>query len=215
MVIGGMRVSVLRVLHQPGNRTPESRTAVVGEAVLDALSELQCPALGRRLLREAVSVLEHRRPAVAVEVMHCAAAADDQVTLLAQRADGAADAHVEVRVEAGVHGDEGRGRALVGEHADEDEVGVVNPLESRVRSSLETGVVEDGEHALAGGEVGFKLVVDVFGRVDVGNGGFARTGVHGDVDGVLADGVPVSAHHDHAFDVVGEGCVAAGFPVVC
>jgi hypothetical protein len=215
MVISSMCVSELRVLHQPRNRTPESRAAIVSEAVFNTLSELERPALRGRLLRKAVSVLEHGRPAVTVEVVHGAAGADDKVALLAQLVHGAADAHVEVRIEAGVHRNESRGRALVGEHADEDEVSVVDPFESRIRASLEACVVEDCEDALAGGKVCFEFVVDVFGRVDVGDGGFTRFGVHGDFDCVFADGVPVGAHHDYAFDVVGESRVAAGFPVVC
>lgn len=57
------------------------------------------------------------------------------------------------------------------------------------------------------------MVVDVFGGVDVCHGGFSRFGVHGDLD-FGAGGVPVCAHHDYAFDVVGEGFVACLFPVV-
>lgn len=49
--------------------------------------------------------------------------------------------------------------------------------------------------------------------MDVGDEGFGRGGVRGDLDGV-AEAVPVGAHHDDAFAVVGEGFVAAFFPVV-
>ena len=99
---------------------------------------------------------------------------------------------MEVRVVPRIHRDDGGGRAFVREHADEDEEGVVDPIEGRVCGGVEAGGVEHGDDAVGHGEVGDELVGDVFGRVDVGDGGFGGFGVGGDLD-FVAEGGPVSS----------------------
>ena len=49
------------------------------------------------------------------------------------------------------------------EHPDQDQICVVDPLELVVASGVEAGVFEHGDAAFSQGEVGFELVVDVFG----------------------------------------------------
>lgn len=65
---------------------------------------------------------------------------------------------MEVRVVSSIHGDNCRWGALLGEHPDEDEEGVVDPVEGRVFRGIETGGLEHAEHALGHGEVGNEFV---------------------------------------------------------
>ena len=60
--------------------------------------------------------------------MHGAASADDEVALVAELGEDAAYAGMQMRIKARVHADDGCGRALFREHADEDEICVVDPV---------------------------------------------------------------------------------------
>lgn len=88
--------------------------------------------------------------------MHRAAGADHERLFgeLAERAQRGADLDVEVGVVARVHGDDGRRGAAVGEHADEDQIGVVDPVESGVWFCVEAGGLEHGDNAGRHREVG-------------------------------------------------------------
>lgn len=67
-----------------------------------------------------------------------------------------------VRIEAGVHGNECRGRTAVGKHADENKIRVVDPFERGIRSSVETSVSEERDAFFGRREVRIEFVVDVF-----------------------------------------------------
>src|SRR6187402_1976194 len=69
---------------------------------------------------------KHLVPVVAVQVVHGAAGAHEEHIFFPQRAEGCADLDVVMGVVSCVHADDGRGRGAVGEHADEDEIGVVD-----------------------------------------------------------------------------------------
>lgn len=178
------------MLHQPGHRPPQLRAIILTDDILNRLAELKGPVPRRRLHRKVVAVPDHGRPLVAVQIVDSAPGADQEIFLLAERAQRFADAHMVVGVEAGVHADDcGRG-AATGKHPDEDQVGVVDPVEFGVGAGVEAGGLEHGDTAAGGGEVGVKGVVGVFGWVDVGDGGFGGVGVRGDFDHV-AEAVPV------------------------
>lgn len=146
--------------------------------------------------------------------MDGAAGADEEVVLVAQGAQGGADLDVEVWVKAGVHADDGGGRTgrRVGEHADQDQVGVVDPLEGGIGGDGEAGVAEHVDAARGGGEVRVGPPVLVGGEWDEWAGRFARRRVGGHFDAV-ANTVPVRAHDDDALDAVGECLVAALLPI--
>ncbi len=93
-----MGVSVMRVFHQPGDCSPESRTTVLCDAIFDRLPELQQGLLRGVQLRKVVPVQDHWLPSVAVEVVDSAAGADEQVSFIPQRAETGADLHVEMWV---------------------------------------------------------------------------------------------------------------------
>ena len=121
---------------------------------------------------------------------------------------------MQMRVESRVHTDDSGGWTFFRKHADEDEIGVVDPVKGVVWASINTLFSQRGNAFLSALEVGDKLIVLVLAGVDVGNGGLCGLGVHGDVDAVYAASVPVGAHHDDAFEAVRKGFVATGFPVV-
>lgn len=104
-------------------------------------------------MAQGLPVQQHVCPSVAVQVMDCAARADEQVALLAERAQRSADLDVVVRVVAGVGGDDGHGRAggEVGEHPDEDQEGVVDPFEVCIGADGEAFGGEHGDAARGGG----------------------------------------------------------------
>ena len=141
--------------------------------------------------------------------MDGAAGADEEVVLVAQGAQGGADLDVEVGFEAGVHADDGGGRTggRDGEHANQDQVGVVDPLEGGVGGDGEAGVAEHVDAARGGGEVRVGRPVLVGGERDEWTWRFARGGVGGYFD-AIAQTVPVRAH-----DAVGKRLVAALLPV--
>lgn len=94
--------------------------------------------------------------------MHCTARADYEIVFFSKRAESLADAHVVVRIEARVHGDECCWWAAVGKHADEDEICIVDPIEIGISGNVEAGVFEEGDASFAGLEIGVEFVVDVF-----------------------------------------------------
>lgn len=187
-----MRIPVERVLHEAGHRATEPRSAVVSDDVLDGLAKLHGPVLRRTFLGEVVRVVYHWRPMVSVQVVYRTAGTYDQVPLLPQRAQNLPDLDMEVRIVASVHGDEGCGRAAVGKHADEDEIGVVDPVEGRIPRGSQPSFVQHCNASLSCLQVGLQLVVDVFGRVDVGNRRFGWVWVGRHFDSVVW-GIPVRA----------------------
>lgn len=190
MVIRRVRVPIQRVLHQPGHSPPQARAAIIPDDILDRLAELERPRLGRALLGEVVREAQHRHPVVAVEVVHGAAGPDDQVVLLAQRTQRCPQLHVEVRVVALVGRNQRGGRAARREHADKDEVRVVDPVEGGVARGREPGFLEERNAALGCGQIWVELVVDVLAGVYVGYGRLAGVGICGDVN-FITRGVPV------------------------
>lgn len=204
MIIRRMRIPILRMLHQPRHSASHLRPArTLHHNILNSLTELQRPVLRRRLHGKVIAEPQHRRPPIAVEVVHGATGADDQVVLATELAERGADFHVVVGVVAGVGGDDGGGWAGVREHANENEVDVVDPLEGVVAGGFETGLREEGDAPVGGGQVGVELVVDVFGGVDVGNGAFAWVRVRRDFNAVAVAG-PVGALGG-VVSVVGDG----------
>ena len=151
---------------------------------------------------------------VAVQIVHCAASPDQKVAVLTEGSNQCAYARVQMRIEARVHADDGGGWAAAGEHADQDEVGVVNPVKGLVGAGVDATFPQRCDAFLAGGQVRDELIVLIFARVDVGHGRLCGLGVHGYVDPVYSPCVPVRAHHDNAFDAALQRLVAAGFPVV-
>ena len=113
-------------------------------------------------MSEIVSILQHGTPDVAVEIVDRAARADDKVIFFAERSKRGADFHVVVRIKAGVHGDDCCWRAAIWEHPDEDEVGVMDPIEVRVGFDIETFCFEHLNASVCSRNVGVKLVVGVF-----------------------------------------------------
>ena len=122
---------------------------------------------------------------------------------------------MEVGVVVVVHTDDCRGRtsAWVRKHADEYQKDVVDPIELVIAVGGEASRIQDVDTSCSGFEVGTQRVVFVFGVGDVGDGLFGGGRVHGDLYAVVAFGVPVGAHYYDAADGVGEGFVAAFFPV--
>ena len=200
--------------HQARNRSPQPRARVLRDSVLGRLAEIQRPRLRRHLLPQTLAILQHVAPVVAVEVVDGAAGADEQELLVTQRAQRGADLDVEVRIEARVHADDGGGRAGAGvrEHADQDHVRVMDPLECGVCGDTESGVAEHVNAALGGGEVGLGRPVLVGGEWDEGTWRFCGRWVRGHFD-AIAETVPVRPHDDDALDAVGERLVAAFLPV--
>jgi hypothetical protein len=185
MIVRGMCIAILRMLHQARHAPPQLWPAVIRDDILHRLTELQCPRLGRRLLREVVAVLQHGAPDIAVEVVYGAAGADEQVVLVAEGAQRRADFHVVVRVEAGVHGDECCWGTAVWEHPDQDEIGVVDPVEVGVGLGVKAFGFQHLDAAVCGRNVGVQLVVGVLGWVNICDGAFVGGGVGGDLDLVV------------------------------
>lgn len=147
MIIRGMGIPETRMLHQPRHRATQLHPRSLRDHILDALAELQRPVLGRRLHGKVITEAQHRSPPVPVEVVHGTARADDEVILAPEGAQRRADLQVEVRVVAGVGGEEGCGRAAGGEHSNEDEVDVVDPVEVGVAADVEAFFCEHGDAA--------------------------------------------------------------------
>lgn len=179
------------MLHQPRHGPAKLRAAVVRDNILHRLTELQGPGLRGLLLREIVVVPDHRQPDVSVEVVNGPAGADEQVAFHPERPQRLADSHMEVRIEARVHGDNHCWRAAVGKHADENEICIVDPVKRRVSGGVETGLGEHSYAAFSGFKVGVERVVDVFGRVNVCDRRFTGVWVCGDLD-LISESVPVS-----------------------
>lgn len=119
--------------------------------------------------------------------MHGAAGADQQRLVrgpVAQGPQRGADGDVEVWVVPVLRREDGRGRTAVGEHADEQEVGVVDPVEGGVGLGGDAGGGEVGLEGGDHGEVRVEAVVFVFGWVDVGDGAFPWVWIGGDEDAV-------------------------------
>lgn len=101
----------------------------------------------------------------------------------------------------------------MGEHADKDEIGIVDPVKRLVRLARnprcgEVGFDRGDESQIRVQVVGLVL----FGR-DVGDGGFSGGWVGRDEDPVVGGG-PVGAHHDDVLDAGVESGAAHFFPVV-
>ena len=84
---------------------------------------------------------------------------------------------MQMRVESRVHTDDSGGWTFFRKHADEDEIGVVDPVKGVVWASINTLFSQRGNAFLSALEVGDKLVVFVLAGVDVCNGGLCGLGV--------------------------------------
>ena len=192
MVVRRLRVAIARVLHEASHREPQLRARVPGDGVFDRLTEVQGPGLRWLRLAQRVAVQQHGLPLVAVEVVHGAAGAHDQVVLAAEGPQRRADADVEVWVVAGVHGHDGHGWTVgvVGEHVDQDQEHVVDPVEVRVGADVEALCGEHVDAALCRGHVWVGLPVLVQGAGHEWRPVFFGRGVRRDFD-FVAETVPV------------------------
>lgn len=93
-----------------------------------------------------------------------------------------------VRVVARVHGDDCCWGATVWEHADEDEIGVVDPVECGVLLCFQTGFLQKVNTDISVRKVRIGFVIDIFGGMDVCYGGFVRVGVCRDFNLVVERG---------------------------
>ena len=86
---------------------------------------------------EIISMSQHGAPDIPVEVMDGAPGANEErlVSCRTKRPQSGTHGHVEMRVEEGVHTDDGSWGASFGEHADENEVSVMDPF-TLVRRSI-------------------------------------------------------------------------------
>lgn len=69
--------------------------------------------------------------------MDSAARPDQEIVFPAEWAEDRPDLRVEVRVVPSVQGDDGGRRTTVGEHADENEIDVMDPVKSGVAANIE------------------------------------------------------------------------------
>jgi len=93
-------------------------------------------------------------------------------------------------VKARVHGDNCCGRAAIGEHPDQNEICVVDPVKVWVSFTVEASGLEHGYAAVCRRDVRVEFVVYVFGGMDVGYWGFGWVRVGGYLDFVV-ETVPV------------------------
>lgn len=192
MVISSVSISEARMLHQTSHSPTQLHTGRLGNHILKSLSELQGPILGRSLHGKVIAESQHGSPPVTVEVVHGTARANEEVVLLPQGAQGRTHLHMEVRIVAGIGGDQSGGRAATGKHADEDEVDVVNPFEIGVTANVEAFLGEHLDTPVGSLEIGVQLVVDVLFGSDVGHGTLAGFRVRGEFDSI-AQAIPVRA----------------------
>lgn len=219
MVIRRMRISEHGMLHESRDAScqrPLLRpvATVPDEHIFHALSELQHWRLWRVWLRKVVGVLQHLTPVVAIQVVHCATCADDDVSLVAERSQDLSNTSVEMRIEARVHADDGRWWTFVGKHSYQYEVHIVYPVERFIWSRIDSGLDQRLDALLSAFEVRDKLVVRVLLWMNVRHRRLYGLGVHRHVDSIRASCVPVRSHHDDALEAMALGFVAARFPVV-
>lgn len=93
---------------------------------------------------------------------------------------------------AGIERDDRRGGTVCREHADEDQIHVVDPVEGGIPADIEAFLAEHIDTALTGFEIRIELVVDVFVGMDIGNRAFVRIGVGSDFN-FIAQAVPVGS----------------------
>lgn len=194
MVIGTVCLAVTGMLHKRRDLPPQLGTAYTttpqhgtergvlddggggamarDESVDDLLSEIHGPGLGRGRLGKIVTVPQHGGPDVPVQIMDGAAAAQEEGVVLVEiteGTEGGADGDVEMGVITVLGGDDGGGGAGPWEHADEDQVDVVDPVVGRVGLGGDARrrqvLLDGGDHV----QVRVELVVLIFGRVDVGD----------------------------------------------
>lgn len=82
-----------------------------------------------------------------------------------------------VRIVAGVHADDRRRRRAVREHANEDKIGIMNPVKLVVEFGLEAAGFQQVNTSTGHREVRHQLVGHIFCRVNIGNGGFRGRGI--------------------------------------
>lgn len=151
MVIRGMRIPISRVFHQSRHGRAQLRPPTrLGQHILHGLSKLQRPVLRRRLHGKVVAKPKHGRPSVAVEIVDGTPGSDEKVVLATERTHRGSDFEMEVRVEARIAGYDGCGRAGCGEHADEDEVDVVDPVKGWVAGDREAFARKQGDASVGG-----------------------------------------------------------------
>ena len=135
-----------------------------------------------------------------------------------------------MRIKTGVQRDDGGRRTLVWEHADENEVGVMNPIEFVIAADLKIVGSKHFNTPFSAFKIRNQLVIHILGGVDVGNGRFTWGRIHGDFDLIVAGTIPMGAldgvsvmlqswhfyshHHDDPLDAVCKSLVTAFLPVV-
>lgn len=85
-----------------------------------------------------------------------------------------------VRIVAGVHADDRRGRRAIREHADEDKISVMNPVELVVEFGLEAAGLQQVNTSTSHREVRHQLVGHILCWLNIGNGGFGGRGISSD-----------------------------------
>lgn len=119
-------------------------------------------------------------------------------------------------------------------HANEDEEGVVDPVKRQIRVRVDALLLEHGNAAMGGRDVGLQLVVDILVRANVRYGVLERFWVGGYLDSIVTLAVPMgtlhsrqssiqaritlfkaACHHDDAFHAVLESFISALLPIVC
>jgi len=98
---------------------------------------------------------------------------------------------VVVGIVARVQRDECRGRTCLWEHADEDEIHVVDPFKCIVAAHIEPSICQQVDASLGCLEIRVELVINIFGRVDVGDWAFTGVRTGRDLD-LVSKAIPVS-----------------------
>lgn len=219
------------MLHQPRHPASQCRPRILCDDILERLSEINGPLLGRPFLRKVIPVPDDLRPVVAVEVVHRAAGPDDQGVGLSEWTKGRAELDVEVRVEPCVVGDDDvREGFAAGEHPFQDHAingsqpkgerfpkgshiqCIVDLLKLGLECRIKPGVCQQPNDLARELQIRIQVEIDVSRRIDPGDGLFRRGGI-GRNENLFAHGLPVGAHHDDALDTLVERLTADLFPV--
>ena len=129
------------------------------------------------ILCEIVAEAKHRGPPIAVQIVNRPAGSDDEIVLFAQLAQSRAHLQMEMGVISGIHGDDGGWWASVGEHADQDQICIVDPVEGVVATDIVPSLVEEIDTTFGGLQIGVELVIDVLRWMNVRDGALARVRV--------------------------------------
>ena len=91
--------------------------------------------------------------------MHSTTSTNEKNLLLPQRAQRRANLNMKVRIISRVHTNDRGWRAAIGEHANQDEISVVDPVKVLVEFGLEASIIEEVDATICHGEIGVEFVV--------------------------------------------------------